>query len=266
MSILQEYEMIRNGIGHDKFDSIDEYLSILCPEEQYEKYEKELQTINKLPYEKWVEKKKELEAKYNIVYLSDILYKPEYWEKYEEWYNENHLHRKVDIVDTWKSDYDDIRCNALLYENDKEIANIIASYDETDLRYSIGDEDSEMNEDFVKRAFKNLIYYEFDKYLELPKISECSDLLQEIYDCVCESDATMCHISNEDWDDYYIDKYIDNDLVVLQDEIKKYGLEEIIEIDTGEYKIVGYGDLETRFNDDRNINKSLKEDVDFEIQ
>ena len=91
-------------------------------------------------------------------------------------------------------------------------------------------------------------------------------MLQEIYDCVCESDATMCHISNEDWDDYYIDKYIDNDLVVLQDEIKKYGLEEIIEIDTGEYKIIGYGDLETRFNDDRNINKSLKEDIDFEIQ
>ena len=123
-----------------------------------------------------------------------------------------------------------------------------------------------MNEDFVKRAFKNLIYYEFDKYLELPKISECSDLLQEIYDCVCESDSTMCHISNEDWEDYYIDKYSDNDLVVLQDEIKKYGLEEIVEIDTGEYKIVGYGDLETRFNDDRNINKSLKEDANFEIQ
>ena len=189
MSILQEYEMIRNGIGHDKFDSIGEYLNILCSEEQYEKYEKELQTINNLPYEKWVEKKKELEAKYNIVYLSDILYKPEYWEKYEEWYNENHLHRKVDIVDTWSTDYDDLRCNALLYENDKEIANVIASYDETDLRYSIGDKDSEMNEDFVKRAFKNLIYYEFDKYLELPKISECSNLLQEIYDCVCESDS-----------------------------------------------------------------------------
>ena len=55
-------------------------------------------------------------------------------------------------------------------------------------------------------------------------------------------------------------------MVVLQDEVKKYGLEEIVEIDTGEYKIVGYGDLETRFNDDRNINKSLKEDANFEIQ
>lgn len=265
MSVLQEYEMIRKGIGYDKFDSINEYLSVLCPKEQYEKYEKELQTINNLPNEKWLEKKKKLENKYNIVNLSDILYKPEYWEKYEEWYNEQHLHRKVEIVDTWTSDYDDIRCNAILYENNKEVANIIASYDETDLRYSIGDEDSEMNDKFVKRAFKNLIYYEFDKYLELPKISECSELLQEVYDNVCESDVSMCHISNEDWKDYYIDTYTENDLATLKEEIKKYGLEEVIETDTGEYKIIGYGDLETKFNDDRFLDKQLKEDDYLEI-
>ena len=58
LSVLQEYEMIRKGIGHDKFDSINEYLSVLCPKEQYEKYEKELQAINNLPNEKWLEKKK----------------------------------------------------------------------------------------------------------------------------------------------------------------------------------------------------------------
>ena len=264
MSILHEYEMIRKGIGHDKFDSINEYLSVLCPKEQYEKYEKELQTISNLPNDKWVEKKKELENKYNVVYLSDILYKSKYWEKYEEWYNEQHLHRKVEIVDTWTSDYDDIRCNAILYESDKEVANIIASYDETDLRYSIGDEDSEMNDKFVKRAFKNLIYYEFDKYLELPKISECSKLLQEVYDNVCESDATMCHISDEDWENYYIDTYTENDLKILKEEIKKYGLENVIEIDTGEYKIIGYGDLETKFNDDDRF-LQLKEDDCLEI-
>lgn len=264
LSILHEYEMIRKGIGHDKFDSINEYLSVLCPKEQYEKYKKELQTISDLPNDKWVEKKKELENKYNVVYLSDILYKSKYWEKYEEWYNEQHLHRKVEIVDTWTSDYDDIRCNAILYENDKEVANIIASYDETDLRYSIGDEDSEMNDKFVKRAFKNLIYYEFDKYLELPKISECSKLLQEVYDNVCESDATMCHISDEDWENYYIDTYTENDLKILKEEIKKYGLENVIEIDTGEYKIIGYGDLETKFNDDDRF-LQLKEDDCLEI-
>lgn len=265
MSFLEEYEMIRKGINNEECNSINEYLRDLCPKEQYEKYQKELQTINNLPFEKWVVKKKELEAKYNIVYLPDILCKTEYWERYVEWHNENHLHRKVDIIDIWISDYNDIRCNALLYENDKEIANIVASYDEMELGYSIGDENLKVNERFFIKAFKNIIYEEFDKYSKLPKISECSNLLQEIYDIVCKSRITMCHISNEDWENYYIDKYGDNDLSVLKDEIKKYGLEYDIEIDAGEYKIVGYGDLEISFNDDRNINKLLRND-DFEIQ
>ena len=34
---------------------------------------------------------------------------------------------------------------------------------------------------------------------------------------------------------------------------KKYKLDDVIEVDTGEYVIVGYGDLETRFIDDRNV-------------
>ena len=256
MSILQEYEMIRNGIGHDKFDSINEYLNCICPKEQYDKYEKELQTISGLPYEQWLEKKKDLESKYNIVFLSDVLYKPEYWEKYEEWYNENHLHRKVEITDTWSVDYDDIRCNAVLYEQEKAVAKIVASYDETDLRYSIGDENLEMNSEFVHRAFKNLIYFEFDKYLELPKISQCSKLLQYVYDHVRNSDVTMCFIHNEDWNNYYSVHYSENDLDTLRDEIKKYELEAVIEVDAAEYKIIGYEDLETRFNDDRNLNKN----------
>ena len=47
--------------------------------------------------------------------------------------------------------------------------------------------------------------------------------------------------------------YTDKDLEILNNEIKKYELDEVIEIDTGEYAIVGYGDLETRFIDDRNV-------------
>ena len=39
----------------------------------------------------------------------------------------------------------------------------------------------------------------------------------------------------------------------INNEIKKYKLDDVIEVDTGEYVIVGYGDLETRFIDDRNV-------------
>ena len=97
----------------------------------------------------------------------------------------------------------------------------------------------------------------------MPKISDCSKLLQEIYDNVCESDATMCHISDEDWNDYYSDNYSDNDIEVLKEEIKKYGLSEVIGIGDDDYKIVGYGDLETRFNDDRKL--ELSNENDFAI-
>ena len=120
-----------------------------------------------------------------------------------------------------------------------------------------------MTETFIKKAFQTLIYDDFKSYLELPKISDCSKLLQEIYDNVCESDATMCHISDEDWNDYYSDNYSDNDIEVLKEEIKKYGLSEVIGIGDDDYKIVGYGDLETRFNDDRKL--ELSNENDFAI-
>lgn len=67
----------------------------------------------------------------------------------------------VKVLENWETDYGDLRFRAILYENGKAKAYIIASYDE----------DIENVED--------LIYKDFDKYLELPKISKCSKLLQK---------------------------------------------------------------------------------------
>jgi len=63
---------------------------------------------------------------------------------------------------------------------------------------------------------------------------------------------------------YKIDEENAYSNIVLNNEIKKYGLDEVIEIDTGEYIIVGYGDLETRFIDDRDIKNrvEVKEELD----
>ena len=41
----------------------------------------------------------------------------------------------------------------------------------------------------------------------------------------------------------------------IKKEVKKYGLEDVLEIDNGEYLIVGYGDLITLFNDDRDFER-----------
>lgn len=263
MSIFQDFETIRDNIGHEKYDMIENYLETICTQNNTDKYFKEMNSIWKLPPTKWNEKANQLKQKYGVILLDDILHKSNEWAKYENWYNENYLHRNIEILSTWPTDYDDIRCNAILSQDGVEVANIIASYDESDIRYSIGDKDSEMNEDFVNKAFKFLIYDSFDSYLELPKISQCSKLLQSIYDDVCASDATMCHISDEDWENYYIDDYTDNDIEILKEEIKKYGLEEVIGIGDDGYKIVGYGDLETRFNDDRNLELNNEKGVEL---
>lgn len=255
MSILQEYEQIRNQIGHEKYDMIEKYLDEVSPQEDYDKYEEELRLYKDLPYDEWDIKEKELRKKYGVILLSDILYKKNEWEKYENWYNEKIENKKVEVLNTWGTDYDDIRCNAILYKDNKMVANIISSYDECDIRHSIGDTDSLLDDDFVKRACRFLIYDEFDKYLKLPKIAKCSKLLQDIYDEVCESESTMCYITDEDWEEYYSKKYSEKDIKKLEEEIKQYNLENVIEVhDKGsEYRILGYADLETEFNDDRNI-------------
>lgn len=89
MSIMQDYEEARKMIGEKKYDAIDKQLNEVCPQSNYDKYNKELNSLIDIPPDEWLRKKKELEEKYGIVFLSDILYKPEEWDKFEAWYEEN---------------------------------------------------------------------------------------------------------------------------------------------------------------------------------
>lgn len=155
----------------------------------------------------------------------------------------------VKINDLWLSDYDDIRCNATISINGKEKANIIASFD----REYYPDWKNSQNE------YIDEIKDEWEKYLHLPKISKCSNLLQEIYDTVCESEATMCHITDDDWKEFYADRFTNKDIEKLKEETKKYQLDDVITFDDAEYKIIGWGNLETSFNDDRNLNERNKD-------
>ena len=70
----------------------------------------------------------------------------------------------------------------------------------------------------------------------------------------------MCHITQEDWNQFYKDNFTEKDIDNLKKEVKELGLQEAITFDDAEYKIVGWGDLETRFNDDRYLqNRELNE-------
>lgn len=167
----------------------------------------------------------------------------------------------IKILETWLTDNGDMRCNAIIIQDNKEVANIIASYKKFELRQSIGNKDLEMDEEFIKRAFQTLIYNDIRSYLNLPKISSCSKLLQEIYDTVCYSDDSTCSITEDDWNYFYANNYSNNDIEVLKEEIKKYELNYLIYINIGEYKIIAYSALGTKFNDDRNLELNKENDL-----
>lgn len=220
MSILQEYEQIRREMGEKKYDSIEKYLET-----------------------------------HSDILLSDILYKPEHYINFDKWYNWKILNRKVRVNSIYETSFDDVRCDAVLYQNDKAIANIIASYDANEMNFRCNNDPN-----LAKEALRVSILDDFDKYIELPKISKCSKLLQDIYDDVCQSDTSMCHISEDDWNEFYNEDFTEKDVDNLKREVKELGLQEVITFDDSEYRIVGWGDLETRFNDDRYLQEKVKDE------
>lgn len=95
MSILQEYEQIKLKIGKEKYSAINLYLKEKCPQKNYEKYEQELKKIWTLPPDQWSIKDQELKKKNGVIFLSDILYKKDEWDKYNKWYNKEYKHKKL---------------------------------------------------------------------------------------------------------------------------------------------------------------------------
>lgn len=217
MSILQEYEEIKKIIGKEKWSSIDTYINTY---------------------------------KQDII-LNQIIYNPHNFNEFNNWFYENIKLLKVEVSNVWDSDYGDVCCNATLYKNGEKLAKINTSYDDYSIKYNNGFSKEPVSEEEMKNNFKALIYEKFNFYINLPKISTCSKLLQNIYDNVCLSDASMCHISNDDWNKYYLQDYSEKDIDFLEDEIDKYGLHHLIGIGDEGYKIIGYGNLEIKFNDDR---------------
>lgn len=100
MSIMQDFEEARKMIGPEKYDAIEQYLDEVCPRSNYDKYNKELNTMLDYSTDEWLKKKAELEEKYGIIFLSDVLYKPEEWEKFEAWY-ENRINTY--IIEIWEN-------------------------------------------------------------------------------------------------------------------------------------------------------------------
>ena len=96
MSILQDFEEARKMIGHKKYDAIDIYLNEICPQDNWKAYKKELKEIDHLEINEWEKQKKKLQQKYGIIFLDDVLYSEEGWNKFEEWYK-NYISKEVKV-------------------------------------------------------------------------------------------------------------------------------------------------------------------------
>lgn len=103
MSIMQDYEQARKSIGKEMYDAIEKYLDEICPKSIFNKYEKELNNLDNSDPLEWNKQKKQLEKKYGIVFLSDVLYNPKEWNKFESWYEQK---SKTYIIEMWENNAD----------------------------------------------------------------------------------------------------------------------------------------------------------------
>ena len=158
----------------------------------------------------------------------------------------------VNVKGIWETDFKDIQAyietekgNFVASYEDNMLSNILGIYTD-DLYDLIGKNDF----DRLKEVFKVLVLEEKESYFKLPKLSKCSNLLQELFETVLESDSGMFFYEYEDWEN---DGRTEEDLNILEKEIKKYGLQEVIEIKENNCIITCYSDLITRFIDDRGV-------------
>lgn len=149
--------------------------------------------------------------------------------------------KRVEVIDVFESNIGVYYAEALLYKDEKPIARVIEGC-------NIDYVNEKMNYYYqsLEEFFEDYIYSNYDSYLKLPQIDNCSKLLQDIYCTVETSESCMCYISEDEWNNYY-DEYSDKDLIKLEKEIKKYNLKDVLTIDEDEYKILAYGDLQTKF-------------------
>ena len=158
----------------------------------------------------------------------------------------------VNVAYIWETDFKDIQA---YIETDK--GNFVASYEDNMLSNILGIYTDDLYDligkndfDRLKEVFKVLVLEEKENYFKLPKLSKCSNLLQKLFETVLESDSGMFFYEYEDWEN---DGRTEEELNILEKEIKKYGLQEVIEIKENNCIITCYSDLITRFIDDRGV-------------
>lgn len=94
MSIMQDYEELRNIIGHKKYDAIEEYVETFGNIKEYDEGVKKLRDIKDI--NKWEDEMQKLHKKCKPIFIEDVAMNKEEWEKFEKWY-EDKLQKKKEL-------------------------------------------------------------------------------------------------------------------------------------------------------------------------
>lgn len=170
------------------------------------------------------------------------------------WIKEKLERKKVEIVNFCDIGYREIIANIKLYKNKKQIGDFVVSYDRSELDSMSSYLRIKLNIDNVtfETCIKALAYKSFDKLSHMPKITKCSKILQMIYMHTLLSKTYETIIDEKILGVKLGSQYIEK----LKKEIKKYNLEDVININEDDgLKITTYRILEGRFNDDLKIER-----------
>lgn len=155
--------------------------------------------------------------------------------------------RNVDLISCWETDFGDYQARLKIGENNENIGEVGVSYERQKLYDLIGRTDySKITKKEIEMAICVMALNEFEILKQLPKISKFSELMQRIYDNVCELESSMCFIENDD-------EVSEQDIEKLKEEVKEFGLSDCIRFNEDDCLITAYGDLETSFIDDRGV-------------
>jgi len=94
MSIMQDYEELRNIIGHKKYDAIEQYVETFGNIKEYDEGVKKLRGIKDI--NKWEDEMQKLHKKCKPIFIEDVAMNKEEWEKFEKWYADK-LQKKKEL-------------------------------------------------------------------------------------------------------------------------------------------------------------------------
>lgn len=139
------------------------------------------------------------------------------------------------------NDFEDVESFAVIFENGMPIkAFEVSAYDP-------------LEGDPTPREGLNILYNEIknnlEKYITLPDISLASKALKQAYRGSLENEDGM----------YYFDNPTDKEIEELEDDAKKFGLEDVIENNPSDGGTFTYAGLMFSFNDDEEVNNIIKD-------